>query len=242
MKKAYKEKRPRPGCKDVWNAFMCENASFSEHDIPYCPTIVTSLPKTIITWEEAQKIYKKQIVKDRDFKVDAFVCFYIDDQKFEGIRSGIWFFPKRALKMLSHFTGIITPDFSTYQDFPYPIKIYNTYRMRAFGYWIGRNGLEVINNCRWGTKESYHYCFDGLPENSIIAIGTVGGSPRYLLNRERFEEGLLEMVDKLHPHTIVVYGSANYECFEALKRRGIQVVQYDGQTSSAYERRRGKNE
>jgi len=236
MKTVNKEKGPRSGCIDVWNAFMCENASFSDHDIPYCPTTAKGLPKTIITWEEAQKIYKKQIVKDRNFKVDAFVCFYIDDHKFEGIRSGIWFFPKRALKKLSHFTGIITPDFSTYQDFPYPIKIYNTYRMRAFGYWIGQMGLEVINNCRWGTEESYHYCFDGLPENSIIAIGTVGGSPRYLLDRERFEKGLFEMVERLHPHTIIIYGSANYECFEELKRRGIQVIQYEGQTSSAYRR------
>ncbi|MBQ0071515.1 MAG: DUF4417 domain-containing protein, partial [Spirochaetales bacterium] len=39
----------------------------------------------------------------------------------------------------------ITPDFSTNQDFPEAIKIYATYRMRAFGYWLGREGIEVIN-------------------------------------------------------------------------------------------------
>ena len=41
-----------------------------------------------------------------------------------------------------------TPDFSTYQDFPEPLKVYNTYRMRAFGYWLTKNGIKVINNIR----------------------------------------------------------------------------------------------
>ena len=28
----------RPGCKDIWNAFMVDGASFCRHDIPFCPT------------------------------------------------------------------------------------------------------------------------------------------------------------------------------------------------------------
>jgi len=232
----------RTGLFDMWNAFMCENATFSERDIPYCPTIMTELPKSIITWDEAVKIYKRTYSKDHNFKVDSFICFYIDDQKFDGVRSSIWLFPRRALKILKHFRGIITPDFSTYQDFPYPIKIYNTYRMRAFGYWIGREGLEVINNFRCGTEESYHYCFDGIPKNSIVAIGTVGGSPRQLIDRQRFIQGLYEMVRRLNPHTIIVYGSANYECFEELKKQGINIIPYKSHTCAAFENRRKKNE
>ncbi|MBQ0071809.1 MAG: DUF4417 domain-containing protein [Spirochaetales bacterium] len=55
---------------------------------------------------------------------------------------------KSALKILRHFSGVITPDFSTNQDFPEAIKIYATYRMRAFGSWLGCEGIEVINNVR----------------------------------------------------------------------------------------------
>lgn len=33
------------------------------------------------------------------------------------------------------------------------------------------------------------YCFDGIEENSTVAIGTVGGSPYKLIDRERFEKG-----------------------------------------------------
>lgn len=106
-----------------------------------------------------------------------------------GVAKGIWFRSKHAYEVLTHFAGIITPDFSTYQDFPLPLKLWNVYRMRAFGYWYGTIcGHAVINNVLWGTAETYNYCFDGIPKNSVVAIGTVGGSPRKMNDRARFEE------------------------------------------------------
>lgn len=228
----------RSGCKDVWNAYMCEGASYSGWDIPTCPTTATKPPTRMILWDEAKHIYKNALARnDRDFYYDAFVCFYMDDFKFDGPR-GIWHDSAQALKVLCHFAGVITPDFSTYQDFPEPIKIYNTYRMRTYGYWLGRNGLSVVNNVRWGTSESYRYCWDGIPKNSMVAIGTVGGSPRKHIDRRRFEDGLTEMVRVLQPHTILVYGSDNYPCFDALRAQGICVLAFPSKTAAAFERRR----
>lgn len=230
--------KTRRGCKDVWNAFMVRGATFTENDIPICPTTAKEVPNDIITWEEAKAIYKKhRIKKDLSFRHDAFVCWYLDDHKFDGLR-GIWHDYKFALKVLKHFAGAITPDFSTYQDFPKPIKLYNTYRMRAFGYWLGINGIPVINNVRWGTPETFNYCFDGVEKNSIIAIGTCGGSPRRLRDRNRFDRGVDELVKQLRPHTIVVYGSANYQCFEKLKVQGIKVIAFSSETATAFERRK----
>jgi len=230
-------KKPRVGCKDVWNAHMAQNAVFGAQDIPFCPTTTKSLPSTIITWEEAKAIYKERISKkDYNFKFDAFVCFYIDDYKFDGPR-GIWHDCKQALKVLRHFAGVITPDFSTYQDFPEPIKLYATYRMRLFGYWLGVNGLEVINNVRWGTPETWDYCFEGIPKNSIVAIGTVGGSPRKHIDKDRFENGLFKMVEMLAPHTIIVYGSDKYPCFDKLKEQGIHIVSFKSSTAMYWEGR-----
>jgi len=228
----------RPSLKDIWNAYMAEGAVFGKHDIPFCPTTATDVPNSIITWEDAKSIYKKHItVKEYDFAQNAFVCFYIDDYKFDGSR-GIWHDSAQAIKVLCHFAGVITPDFSTYQDFPEPIKIYATYRMRLMGYWLGKNEIAVINNVRWGTPETYDYCFEGIPVNSIVAIGTVGGNPRKLADRNRFEDGLFKMVEKLKPHTIIVYGSANYPCFDKLRDMGIIVLSYPSQTASAFTKRR----
>ena len=230
------KKSARPGIIDTWNAFMCEGAKWSPNDIPRCPTILTEIPSSIITWIEAKSIYKKRISKDPSFKDNSFVCFYIDDQKFDGTRAGIWAQPHRSLEILSHFKGIVTPDFSTYQEFPYPVKLYNTYRMRAFGYWCGQNGLEVINNVRWGTEEAFSYCFDGIEKNNIIAIGTVGGNPRRILDRPRFERGLNELVSHLEPKTILTYGSSKYPCFEKLHKMGIEIYEYPSATAEAFNR------
>lgn len=229
--------KKRAGLKDVWNAHMCEGARYSEYDIPFCPTVITELPKKVMTWEEAKSFLKKMKRKDKEYSCDAFVCFYTDDYKFDGVRTSIWLFPWMALRILKHFKGIITPDFSTYQDFPYPLKIWNTFRMRAFGFWAGKQGLEVINNVRWGTPETYHYCFNGIEQNSIVAIGTVGGSPRKLIDRRRFENGLKEMVNRLSPHTIIVYGSSNYPCFDELRKQGIRIVTFKDATAKYYEGR-----
>ena len=228
----------RPGLKDIWNAFMADGATFGKHDIPFCPTTATALPNALITWEEAKAIYKKHIArKEYDFTYDAYVCFYIDDYKFDGPR-GIWHDWKHALKVLRHFAGAITPDFSTYQDFPEALKIYATYRMRLYGYWLGRNGISVINNVRWGTDESFDYCFEGIPKNSIVAIGTVGGGARKLIDRNRFEDGLLKMVERLLPHTILIYGTANSEVIEKLKEQDIHIVAFPSKTAIAFEGRK----
>lgn len=227
----------RNGLKDCWNAFMCTGARYSRNDIPYCPTILTRLPDEIITWEQAKQYHKKEYHKNKDYYCDAFVCFYLDDYKFDGNRSSIWLFPWLALRVLKHFRGIITPDFSTYQDFPHPTKLWNTFRMRTFGYWAGQQGLEVINNVRWGTPETYSYCFDGIEKDSVVAIGTVGGSPRKLVDRRRFEAGLEEMVRRLAPHTIVVYGSSNYPCFDKLRKSGLTILTFQSSTAKYYEGR-----
>ncbi len=226
----------RKGIKDVWwRPYMVSGAKFSANDIPFCSTTAPEMPTLILTYKEAKELYRKEMRKhNKDFMSLAYVCFYEDDCDFDSI-FGIWFRSKKAYDILSHFAGIITPDFSTYQDFPYPLKLWNTYRMRAFGYWYGEicSG-NVINNVRWGTSETYSYCFDGIPKNSIVSIGTVGGSPRRLADRERFEKGLSEMMKILSPHTIIVYGSANYKCFKELEKQGVTIIAYPGRTSNVF--------
>ncbi len=228
----------RSGCKDIWNAFMVEGAAFGKHDIPFCPNTTSDIPVDQVTWAEAKDIHKKHIAhKDGDYFVNAYINWYIDDYKFDNI-GGIWYNYNYALKVIRHFAGIITPDFSTYQDFPYPIKIIATYRMRAFGYWVGKQGVRVINNVRWGTEETFDYCFEGIPKNSIVSIGTVGGGPRKLIDRDRFIAGLFKMVEVLAPHTILIYGAANGDCFDALRKRGIRIISYQSRTARVYEGRK----
>ena len=229
----------RKGLKTIWwKPELVEGATFDDLDIPFCPTTAKAVPQNIITYEEAKRIYKKNIKNDPYFKCNDFVCFYIDDYKFDTFK-GVWFSPIKALKILSHFKGIITPDFSTYLDFPYPLKIWNTYRMRAFGYWCGKQGLEVINNIR-GSINEYSYCFRGVQLKSIVCIGTVGSGLKLIENRDQFSKWLLQMVNTLRPEIILVYGSSNYKCFDEVQKLGVTIVSYESKTSKDFKRRKQK--
>ncbi len=234
---------PRRGCKDMWNAFMVDGAEFSlGSDIPVCPCFAVNAPNDLISYDDAKHLHRIKSKEDPDYHVDAFVHFYIDDQKFDGPQSGIWVKPKDALEIVRHFSGVITPDFSTNADFPDPLKRYNIYRMRAFGRWLSVNGVQIINNVRWGTEETWKYCFDGIPYNSIVAVGTVASGIHKLENRPLFENGFFEMVRLLHPHTIIVYGSSNNECFKKLSESGINIVTFTSKTNLAFSLGKGGTE
>lgn len=231
---------PRIGCQDMWNAFMVKDAKFSlTTDIPFCPCISHELPIKLISYDDAKSLCKKETKKGNiNFKINAYVHFYIDDQKFDGKHSSIWLYPYKALNVIKHFAGIISPDFSTNCDFPDPWKRFNTYRMRAFGYWISSQGIPVINNVRWGTIETWNYCFDGIPQNSIVAVGTVASGINRIENRPLFEFGLKKMVEILSPYAIIIYGSANYPFIQELEEIGITIVSFPSKTSEAFKRRK----
>ena len=229
----------RTGLQDIWNAQMLIGAQYSSHDFPLCPTTATEVPKALISYSEAKTLHNKEMkLGHTTYHHDAFIHFYIDDQKFDGKRSSIWLYPDKALEIIKHFSGIVAPDFSTNSDFPDPIKRINFYKMNSFGYWIGSLGIPVISNVRWGTEETWDYCFDSNPHNSMIAIGTVASRIHQLKNRPLFENGLFYMVELLQPHTIITYGSSNYGCFDLLRQAGIRIVSFPSQTSQAFAKRK----
>lgn len=177
---------------------------------------------------------------NKDFFMSAFVHFYIDDYKFDGNVGSIWTAPWNATEILRHFAGIITPDFSTYSDFPFPLKICNTYRMRSFGHWYGEIlGNAVINNVRWGGEETFSYCFDGIERDSIVAIGTIASGLRRRNNREMFEVGFLKMIEVLKPKTIIICGSDKYPWFDRVRDQ-IRIVQFKSDAAERWEKTRNE--
>ncbi len=197
----------------IYKSYMVEGARWDlKFDIPICPCTATEIPKSLVYYNDP-KI-------PTDF--EGFVHFYMDDYKFESI----WRNPKNSLQRLRRFAGIITPDFSTYLDMPAALKIYNTYRMRAFGYWLGKQGLQVINNVRWGYSNSYKYCFDGIEQNSIVCISSLA-SLGTKSDEKRFTEGLAAMVETLKPSHILFYGMQGRNFMDKYIEAGVPVTFYD---------------
>ena len=122
---------------------------------------------------------------------------------------------------------------------PEPLKIYATYRMRLMGYWLGKNGLAVINNVRWGTEETYSFLTGGpvmvvidvftlspvlLWSNSAIALCVMSRSSRISRNRMGIPPfHVLLQLYKSHfviLKNILICDSLKFACFCVFSRGG----------------------
>lgn len=135
------------------------------------------------------------------------VHFFIDDYQF----NRLWNAPDRYIDMLSDFTHVMSPDFSTYTDFPKAIQIYNHYRKHWVGAYLQMHGIDVIQTISWSDKDSFEWCFDGEPVGGVVAVSSVG-CMNSRQRKELFMAGYREMMNRLKPTTIIFYGKVPDEC------------------------------
>lgn len=141
------------------------------------------------------------------------VHFFLDDYQFCRLWSNI----DRYIPMLQRFRYVMSPDFSTYTDFPKVMQIYNHYRKHWCATYMQEAGIQVIPTISWSTPDSYDWCFDGEPEGGTVAVSSVG----CMNSKEKkalFLAGYEEMVRRLQPETIIFYGSVPEECMGNIVR------------------------
>ena len=130
------------------------------------------------------------------------VHFYIDDYQFERL----WNRPERYLSILKRFAGVITPDFSMFADPPKARRIYNCYRNRALAYWLQKNGIEIVLNIGWAEYADLAWCLDGVPRNTVIAVG-LSGNNKNRSSRYGVIRGIEKICREIQPKAIVCYGN-----------------------------------
>lgn len=149
------------------------------------------------------------------------VHFFLDDYQFERI----WQRPEFYIEKLIDFDCALTPDFSLYLDMPIAMQVWNIYRSRLIGQIMQDYGITVIPTVSWSTKDSFDFCFDGLPQNATLAVSTIGVKQ----DKEQFEiwiDGMNEMIKRLSPAKIIVYGGkVDYDY------KDIEVVYFDNATT-----------
>lgn len=135
------------------------------------------------------------------------VHFFLDDYQF--VR--VWSQPDSYLNMLRKFQAVLTPDFSTYTDFPKAIQVYNHYRKHWLGAYWQMCGIRVIPTISWSDEESYSWCFDGEPIGGTVAVSSVGTQVSKESSR-LFMNGYNEMLERLEPSAIIMYGKVPDGC------------------------------
>lgn len=153
------------------------------------------------------------------------VHFFIDDYQFNRLWTNI----DRYIPLLAEFKYVMSPDFSTYTDFPKVIQIYNHYRKHWVGAYLQETGIQVIPTISWSTPDSFNWCFDGEPVGGTVAVSSVGcmGSK---CKRQLFLAGYEEMVKRLKPESIIFHGSIPDECRGNVVRVKAFSDRFEGET------------
>lgn len=124
---------------------------------------------------------------------------FVDDYRFEYLYDK----PEKCLKKYFQYSFVLSPEYSLYADMPMWRQIENTVKNRwVEAYWQSM-GLKVIASVCWGMPASYDFCFDGIEQNAMVAVGMIGKKR----SKKYFMLGYEEMLARLHPSHIIVYGS-----------------------------------
>lgn len=137
--------------------------------------------------------------RDNEINRKSGVHFFVDDYRFEGIYTQ----PERTLAKYSQYAFLLSPDFSTYADMDLWRQIENVAKNRWVGAFWQSKGLTVIPTISWSTPRSYDFCFDGVEQNAIVAVSTLGCRKSNL----SFMRGYETMLNKLAPKTVICFGT-----------------------------------
>lgn len=172
-------------------------AEVNKHDMPYINPVY-GLPQVdrFVEFDYCQRLRS-----DRVDRSNIAVHFFEDDYKFERA----WTCPDRYGMMLKEFGYILGPDFSVYNNFPFPMRLYNIYRNAWLTkYWQEECRITVVPTVMWGDASSWDWCFDHYPMNSIVAVSNVGCQSSQE-DKDYFMNGYNVMLEKLHPTKILVF-------------------------------------
>ena len=129
------------------------------------------------------------------------VHFFIDDYQFERF----WTRPTVYVQRMKEFECMLTPDFSLLTDMPEPMKLWNVFRSRLIGQHFQEQGCRVIPTVSWAEPASFRYCFDGLPAQGTVAVGSIGVH-RDPVALAAWHRGMDAMLERLEPTEILFYG------------------------------------
>ncbi len=128
--------------------------------------------------------------------------FYVDDKHFNTLWTQFYVY----LDRLRFFPSVIGPDFSTYSDWLLDIVRWNIFRNKFVVALLQYYGIDVIPNVSWSLPNSYEFAFEGLPQNSLIAVNSTGVGHNGF-SKSLWLQGYKEMLSVLRPKHILRYGS-----------------------------------
>lgn len=127
------------------------------------------------------------------------VHFFVDDYRFNGIYDN----PERTIERYSQYAYLLSPDFSTYADMDLWRQLESVAKNRWVGAYWQSKGMTVVPTVSWSDARSFEFCFDGIEQGSVIAVGMIGCKQSKL----NFMRGYNEMLKRIKPAKVICFGS-----------------------------------
>tara|TARA_Y100000310_G_scaffold189459_1_gene189426 strand:- start:2970 stop:3683 length:714 start_codon:yes stop_codon:yes gene_type:complete len=136
----------------------------------------------------------------------SYLGFYIHDDRFEVTWNRPVYFVNKLLK--NKYKAVVSPNFSLWVNDPIALQIWNVFRARWVSRYWQECGIDIIPDVNWSTKESFNFCFLGIPKGvPLVSIQTQNIST--VADVKRFKEGLKVLMNKIQPQNILVYSDLN---------------------------------
>ena len=156
-------------------------------------------------------IIRKQNINVEEIEFLSFVNTKIDDEENKNKTIHFftydWLFEKvyekadENFERLKQYKYLLSPDFSIFTNMPLALQIESVFKNRWCGaYWQSR-GLKVIPTVSWGDERSFHFCFDGIEEGSVVAVCTYYRE----CDEMSFMLGYNEMMRRIKPSVVICY-------------------------------------
>lgn len=162
-------------------------------EMPVVPVFSDPVPTGFVAYTQ-----RRSTRSDKSFGVH---CYEYDSRIIS-----TWNSPLLQIQSLKKYPCVIAPDFSLMVDQPRAVNVTNVYRNRWVSCLWSSHGIKVIPSASWGSVDSFGFCFDGLPENSVISIGHVVEGHEKAFG-ELYRMGVEELIQRKHPSKLIVYGA-----------------------------------
>lgn len=174
----------------VRNEFLYNGNSAGKYEFPI-------IKKQDINVDEIKFLSFVNAKKEDSENADKTIHFFTYDWKFEKVYKNA----EEEIEKLKQYKYLLSPDFSIFTNMPLALQIESVFKNRWCGAYWQSKGLTVIPTVSWGDEKSFHFCFDGIEEGSVVAVCTY-----YRENcEEEFMLGYNEMMKRIKPSKVICY-------------------------------------
>ncbi|MGE4341596.1 MAG: DUF4417 domain-containing protein [Bacilli bacterium] len=206
--------------KDLYGAHLLEGAEWVGAE-EYPKIEEWMVPKIL-----PQKVIPFDKIKEVGDLSNYFVCFYCSDESFLKILRN----PKKYLNMLRKPLEIIGFDFSVYTDMPLLKQKSQIFNNLSLSYFMGKNGIPIIPNIRYGVDRTRMDFLKAIPSNSLIAFGTYGFI-KTIEEQKVWFDTIHKVIDTIHPSGVIVYGTLPKDIVSWFKLNRVPLYIYESHFS-----------